>query len=139
MRKQHILFLAIMVIAVGIVGYFCFFLAENTEGVNKKVVELVEKYNKNCPLIIQDGIRLDSVNLPEERTVQYNLTLLNVVKETAEVTVIKTEIEKSLITTAKANPGLKVFSDNDYKLVYSYSDKKEVFLFHVKIFPDQYE
>lgn len=139
MRKQNILFLAIIVIALGVAGYFYFFIAENTEEVNKEVVQLVEKYNKNCPLIIQDGIRLDSVSLHEERTVQYNLTLLNVVKETAEVNVIKTEIEKSLISTAKANTGLQTFRENDYTLVYSYSDKKKVFLFNVKIFPDQYK
>mgnify|MGYP006151131043 CR=1 FL=1 len=91
--------------------------------------ELVGKYNKNCPLTIQEGIRLDSVSLPDERFVQYNLTLLNVAKETAEINVIKEEIEKSLISTAKANPGLQVFRDNDYDLIYHYSDKKKVFLF----------
>ena len=137
MRKQNILFLAIIIIALGIAGYFYFFLAENTEEVNKEVVELVKKYNENCPLIIQDGISLDSVSLHEEKTVQYNLTLLNVVKQTAEINVIKTEIEKSLISTAKSNTGLKTFRENDYTLVYSYSDKKKTFLFNVKIFPDQ--
>ncbi|HJY12209.1 MAG TPA: hypothetical protein VJ304_05435, partial [Flavobacterium sp.] len=96
----------------------------------------------NCPLKIQEGIRLDSVslpNLPEEEAVQYNLTLLNVDKETAEIDVIQAEIEKSLISTAKANPGLQVFRDNDYTLIYSYKDKKKTFLFAVKILPDQYK
>ncbi|MNE60203.1 hypothetical protein D3C80_1553350 [compost metagenome] len=100
---------------------------------------MVEKYNKSCPLNIQEGIRLDSVNLPKERTVQYNLTLMNVVNETAEINVIQEEIKKSLLSTAKANPGLQVFRENDYTLVYSYSDKKKVFLFEVKILPDEYK
>ncbi|HEX8016453.1 MAG TPA: hypothetical protein VF465_14585 [Flavobacterium sp.] len=139
MRKQNILFLAIIVIAMGIAGYFYFFIAENTEEVNIEVTQLVEKYNKNCPLTIQEGIRLDSVSLHEERIVKYNLTLLNVVKETAEIDVIKKEIEKSLISTAKANTGFQVFRDNDYTLAYSYSDKNKAFLFDVKIFPDQYK
>ncbi len=139
MRKQNILFLAIIVVAMGVAGYFYFFITENTKEANKEVTELVVKYNKNCPLIIQEGIRLDSVSLHEERTVQYNLTLLNVAKETAEVNVIKTEIEKSLISTAKANPGLQVFRENEYALVYSYCDKNKVFLFNVKIFPDLYK
>ncbi|MNX82083.1 hypothetical protein D3C86_1137950 [compost metagenome] len=67
------------------------------------------------------------------------MTLLNVEKETAEIDIIKNEIEKSLISTAKANPGLQVFRDNDYALIYSYKDKKNVFLFDVKILPDQYK
>lgn len=139
MRKQNILLLILIGIAVALVVYFQFFLSENANEVNTEVVELVAKYNKNCPLNIQEGIRLDSVSLPEERFVQYNLTLLNVTKETAEINVIKEEIEKSLISTAKANPGLQVFRDNDYTLIYSYSDKKKEFLFTVKILPDQYK
>ncbi|MBO9582617.1 MAG: hypothetical protein J7574_00505 [Flavobacterium sp.] len=139
MRKQNILLLILIGIAVAFVAYFQFYLAKNADKVNTEVVELVAKYNKSCPLNIQEGIRLDSVSLPEDRVVQYNLTLLNVTKETAEVNVIQEEIAKSLISTAKANPGLKVFRDNDYDLIYHYSDNKKAFLFDVRIQPDQYK
>ncbi|OXA82522.1 hypothetical protein SAMN05444397_107162 [Flavobacterium aquidurense] len=141
-RKQNTLLFGVIGIAVALAVYFQFFLSESKGEVKTEVTELVVKYNKNCPLKIQEGIRLDSVslpNLPEEKAVQYNLTLLNVDKESAEIDVIKTEIEKSLISTAKANPGLQVFRDNDYSLIYSYKDKKNVFLFAVKIIPDQYK
>jgi len=141
-RKQNILVVGVIGVAVALAVYFQFFLSESRVEVKVEITELVAKYNKNCPLKIQEGIRLDSVslpNLPEEEVVQYNLTLLNVEKETAEIEVIKTEIEKSLISTAKANPGLQVFRDNDYSLIYSYKDKKNVFLFDVKILPDQYK
>lgn len=140
--KQNILVIGVIGIAVALAVYFQFFLSENAEETTIEVKELVAKYNKNCPLKIQDGIRLDSVSLPnltEEKEVQYNLTLLNVEKETAEIDVIKTEIQKSLISTAKANPGLQIFRYNDYTLIYSYKDKKKAFLFDVKILPDQYK
>ncbi|UPZ16367.1 hypothetical protein [Flavobacterium humidisoli] len=139
MRKSTGLLLILIGIAVALVAYFQFYLGEKEDEVNTEVKELVAKYNKSCPLNIQEGIRLDSVTLPQERTVQYNLTLLKVVKETAEISVIQEEIRKSLLSTAKANPGLQVFRENDYSLVYSYSDKKKVFLFTVKILPDQYK
>ncbi|WP_343695813.1 hypothetical protein [Flavobacterium sp.] len=139
MRKQNILLLGIVIVAVALTVYFQFFLSEKADEENTEITELIEKYNKSCPLKIQEGIRLDSVSLHKERTVQYNLTLLNVQKATAEVDVISKEIEKSLLSTAKANPGLQVFRDNDYTLVYSYSDNKKEFLFTVKILPDQYK
>ena len=139
MRKSTILLLLLIGIAVAFVAYFQFYLAENADEVSTEVVELVAKYNKSCPLNIQEGMRLDSVSLPEERFVQYNLTLLNVIKEIAEVNVIQEELKKSLISTAKANPGLQVFRDNDYTLIYHYSDKKKSFLFDVKILPDEYK
>ncbi|OXB04015.1 hypothetical protein [Flavobacterium pectinovorum] len=141
-RKQNILLLLVIGTALALAVYFQFFLSESADEVKTEITELVTKYNKNCPLTIQQGIRLDSVSLPklsDERAVQYNLTFMNVEKETAEINVIHTEIEKSLLSTAKANPGLQVFRDNDYTLIYSYYDKKKVFLFDVKILPDQYK
>ncbi|PBI92408.1 hypothetical protein BSF41_08900 [Flavobacterium sp. ACN2] len=139
MRKSTGLLLLLIGIAVALVAYFQFYLGVKEDEVNTEVKELVVKYNKSCPLNIQEGIRLDSVTLPQERTVQYNLTLIKVVKETAEISVIQEEIRKSLLSTAKANPGLQVFRENDYTLVYSYSDKKRTFLFDVKILPDEYK
>ncbi|AOC95061.1 hypothetical protein BB050_01938 [Flavobacterium anhuiense] len=139
MRKSTVLLLILIGIAAAFVAYFQFYLGEKEDEVNTEVVELIAKYNKSCPLNIQEGIRLDSVSLHGEKTVQYNLTLLNVTKETAEVNVIQEEIRKSLLSTAKANTGLQVFRENDYTLIYSYSDKKKVFLFDIKIFPDQYK
>jgi len=141
-RKQNIILFIGIGVALALSIFFQFYLSEDADEVKTEITELVAKYNKNCPLTIQEGIRLDSVSLPrlpDESAVQYNLTLLNVEKETAEINVIKTEIEKSLISTAKANPGLQVFRDNDYTLIYNYKDKKNVFLFSVKILPDQYK
>lgn len=138
-RKQNILLLIIIGIALVLVVLFQFYLSKNANEVNSEITQLVGKYNKNCPLTIQEGIRLDSVSLPDQRVVQYNLTLLNVAKETAEINVIKEEIEKSLLSTAKANPGLQVFRDSDYTLIYKYYDKKKIFLFEIKILPDQYK
>ena len=138
-RKQNIILLVVVGIAIALAIYFQFFLSESKNETNTEVKELVTKYNKNCPLTIQEGIRLDSVTLPQESVVQYNLTLLNVEKQTAEIDVIQEEIKKSLVSTAKANKGLQIFRDNDYTLIYSYSDKKKVFLFTVKILPYQYK
>lgn len=138
-RKQNIILIVVIGIAIALAVYFQFYLSKNAHEVNTEVTEIVAKYNKNCPLTIQEGIRLDSVSLPENRVAQYNLTLLNVAKETAEVDVIQDEIEKSLLSTAKANPGLQVFRDSDYTLIYNYYDKKKAFLFEIRILPDQYK
>lgn len=138
-KGQNILLLVIIGIALALAIFFQFYLSENADEVSTEITQLVGKYNKNCPLTIQEGIRLDSVTLPNEKVVQYNLTLMNVEKQTAEIDVIQEEIQKSLISTAKANKGLQVFRDNDYTLIYSYSDKKKVFLFQIKILPDQYK
>ncbi|KAF2509835.1 hypothetical protein [Flavobacterium foetidum] len=138
-KKQNIILFIVIGVAMALAVFFQLYLSENADEVNTEITQLVAKYNKNCPLTIQDGIRLDSVTLVEEKTVKYNLTLLNVEKQKAEVDVIREEIRKSLLSTVKTNTGLKVFRDNDYTLIYSYSDQRKVFLFDVKILPDQYK
>ncbi|WP_343615446.1 hypothetical protein [Flavobacterium sp.] len=137
--KRNIWLFVAIAIALALVTFFQFYLSENTQHERTEITQLVDKYNKNCPLLIQEGIRLDSVNLPEERAVQYNLTLVKVEKETAEIAVIRDEIKKSILSTAKANPGLQVFRENDYTLIYSYYDNKKKFLFKVNVLPDQYQ
>ena len=126
---------AIVALSLTLIFYYSF----KDPVADKEMTELVAKYNENCPLIIQDGIRLESVSLPIEKVVQYNLTLLNVKKETAEIQVIKENIEQSLVSTTKANPGLKVFRDNNYTLIYNYKDIKGDFMFEIKIVPEQYK
>ena len=138
-RKQNIRLLIAIAIALILVVLSQFYFYQGTNALDSEITELVAKYNKNCPLIIQEGIRLDSVSLPDNKAAQYNLTLLHVEKKTADITLIQKEIEKSLVSTVKANPGLQAFRDNDFALFYSYSDQNKVFLFKITIAPDQYK
>ncbi|KLT68124.1 hypothetical protein [Flavobacterium sp. ABG] len=140
-ERQNIRLMITVGIALVLVFVIQFYFYKSTDEVDTEIKELVEKYNTNCPLTIQEGIRLDSVSLPEgnEKIAQYNLTLVNIEKEKTDLDVVHKEIEKSLLSTAKANPGLRVFANNDFTLVYSYKDKKKVFLFKVTILPDQYK
>lgn len=126
---------AIVALSLVLVLYYSF----KEPVTDKEMVELVAKYNQNCPLVIQEGIRLDNVTLPKDKIVQYNLTLLNVEKESAEIETIKKNIEESLLSTVKENPGLQTFRDNDFTLIYNYDDKKENYLFEITITPEQYK
>ncbi|MFH6956547.1 hypothetical protein ACHRV1_04005 [Flavobacterium aquidurense] len=135
-KKSTVLIVsAIVAFSLALILYYSF-----KEPVSdKEMIELVEKYNNNCPLVIQEGIRLDNVTLPKDKVVQYNLTLLNVEKATAEIEVIKQNVEESLLSTVKANPGLKAFRDNNFTLIYNYDDKKADYLFEITITPEQYK
>jgi flagellar basal body-associated protein FliL len=137
--KKSILIVLIISAVIAISVALTFYFSSEKDSENIKIKELVEKYNKNCPLKIQEGIRLDSVTLPREKVVQYNLTLVNVETETAELELIEKEIGKSIANTIKANPGLEVFRENDYTLIYQYSDKNKKFMFDVKAQPEQYK
>ncbi|OXA67068.1 hypothetical protein B0A67_22775 [Flavobacterium aquidurense] len=135
-KKSTVLIVsAIVAFSLALILYYSF----KEPVADKEMIELVEKYNNNCPLVIQEGIRLDNVTLPKDKVVQYNLTLLNVEKATAEIEVIKQNVEESLLSTVKANPGLKAFRDNNFTLIYNYDDKKADYLFEITITPEQYK
>lgn len=137
-KKKRLIVLiisGIIALSASLILYF----SPKDPNLNIEITELVAKYNENCPLLIQPGIRLDSVSLPQKQVVQYNLTLVNVEKQTAEIETIKENIAQSLISTAKSNPGLRTFRKNSFTLIYSYKDKKGIYLFEVTITPDQYK
>jgi flagellar basal body-associated protein FliL len=135
-KKSTVLIVsAIVAFSLALVLYYSFKEPVADQG----MIELVARYNNNCPLTIQEGIRLDNVTLPKDKVVQYNLTLLNIEKATAEVEVIKHNIQESLLSTVKANPGLKAFRDNNFTLIYNYDDKKAEYLFEITITPEQYK
>lgn len=135
-KKSTVLIVsAIVAFSLALILYYSF----KEPVADKEMIELVEKYNNNCPLVIQEGIRLDNVTLPKDKVVQYNLTLLNVERATAEIEVIKQNVEESLLSTVKANPGLKAFRDNNFTLIYNYDDKKADYLFEITITPEQYQ
>lgn len=135
-KKSTVLIVsAIVAFSLALILYYSF----KEPAADKEMIELVAKYNNNCPLVIQEGIRLDNVTLPKDKVVQYNLTLLNVEKANAEIEVIKQNIEESLLSTVKANPGLKAFRDNNFTLIYNYDDKKADYLFEITITPEQYK
>lgn len=135
-KKSTVLIIsAIVAFSLALILYYSF----KEPVADKEMVELVAKYNASCPLTIQAGIRLDNVTLPKDKVVQYNLTLLNVEKETAEIELIKENIKESLLSTVKANPGLKAFREQGFTLIYNYDDKKEDYLFEITITPEQYK
>ncbi|GAA6768220.1 hypothetical protein AAFH68_41730 [Flavobacterium sp. CGRL1] len=49
-RKQNVLLLVVIGIALALAVFFQFFLSEKSDEVKTEVTELVEKYNKSCPL-----------------------------------------------------------------------------------------
>ncbi|OXG07766.1 hypothetical protein BC749_101111 [Flavobacterium araucananum] len=126
---------AVVALSLALILYYSF----KEPVADKEMVGLVAKYNDNCPLTIQEGIRLDNVTLPKDKVVQYNLTLLNVEKQKAEIKTIKQNIEESLLSTVKANSGLKAFRDHNFTLIYNYDDKNEEYLFEITITPEQYQ
>jgi hypothetical protein len=104
------------VILIGAVQYYFI----NEKPVSNELSALVTKYNSSCPVMISDDIRMESVNELPDNTVQYDFTLVRVIKGNIDVAALKKSVEKEILAASKKNPSLEAFRDNDSTVIYHY-------------------
>lgn len=107
--------------------------------VGDEITPLVTNYNDACPIMISDDIRMESVNSLPENTVQYDFTLVRIIKESIDVNALKKSVEKEILSTSKTNPSLEAFRSNSTTVVYVYRDNNQKMLFKVVLTPEQYQ
>ena len=106
--------------------------------VGDEITPLVANYNNACPMMISDDIRMESVNSLPDNTVQYDFTLVRVIKENIDVKALKTSVEKEILSSSKTNPSLEAFRNNNSTVVYVYRDNNQKLLFKVVLTPELY-
>ncbi|HEU4788760.1 MAG TPA: hypothetical protein VFS71_03670 [Flavobacterium sp.] len=138
-RKKKLLIRKIIkiIVVVVLIGVAQYYFVKEKPGGNELTV-LVTKYNAACPMMISDDIRMESVNQLPDNTVQYDFTLVRVLKGSIDVAALKKSIEKEILTTSKTNPSLEAFRDNDSTVIYHYMDSNQENLFIVTLTPEMY-
>jgi hypothetical protein len=131
---RKIIQIAVVVILISVVQYY--FVQDKSDG--KELTALVIKYNTACPIMISDDIRMESVNSLPHNTVQYDFSLIHVEKETVDVSVLKTDIEKQIMATSETNLSLQAFRDNNSTVIYNYKDRDQKDLFKIELTPEMY-
>lgn len=131
---RKIIQIAVVVVLVNVVQYY---YSKNI-GIDKELVALVTKYSAACPIMISNDIRMESVTILSDNTVQYDFTLIHVQKETVDVSALKMAIEKQILDTSKTNSSLQAFRDNNSTVIYSYKDRNEKELFEITLTPEMY-
>jgi hypothetical protein len=139
-RKKKLLIrkivqIAVVVVLVSIAQYYY----SKYKSVGVELTALVENYNKACPMMISNDIRMESVNTLSRNAVQYDFTLVHVQKESIDVEALKKSVEKEIMTTSKTNPSLEAFRDNDSTVIYNYKDSNQKELFKITLTPEMYQ
>jgi hypothetical protein len=124
----------VVVILISVSQYY--FVKEKSVG--KELTALVTKYNTACPIMISNDIRMESVKILSNNTVQYDFTLVHVQKEHTDVTALKKSVENEIVSSSKTNPSLEAFRDNDSTVIYNYKDSDEKELFEIILTPEMY-
>ncbi|WP_281225756.1 hypothetical protein [Flavobacterium aquiphilum] len=125
----------VVVIALASVGQYYY---SKYKSVGSELTALVNNYNKACPMMISNDIRMESVNTLPHNTVQYDFTLVRVQKEKIDLKALKKSVETEILSDSKTNPSLEAFRDNSSTVIYNYKDGSEKELFKITLTPDMY-
>lgn len=113
---------------------------ENT--VDTELKEVAASMNKMTPQLLSDGVRLDSVSAQPNKTLRYNYTLTDDVKENVtpeEIQAFKTEAKEGALKIIKTSAEIKEFRDRNVTMEYIYYDKNGKQTADFKINPAEYK
>lgn len=115
----------------------CFFAAQwlFTDSVSfaKTLEATALEISKNCPLMVDEGTRLDSAEALEGNALQYNYTLVGLEKEDMDIEAMKTYMKPILARNYKSNPEMVLFRKNHTKLTYAYRDSRGIPVFKIDV------
>lgn len=102
------------------------------------LVNTASELNKNLPMVIDSETSLDSITALPNRTMRYNLTLINMASEDYNVEEVIALINEPLRNRIKTIPEAEFFRKNGVSLSYYYFDMNNKYFFEIKIPAGEY-
>ena len=139
MDKKKIIGMIVGAVAF-LIAYFAvqqvFFKAPTFD---KQMMQIASELNKSCPMMVDAETQLDNAVALPENTFQYNYTLVNLERETVEISELENYLQPIILNNIKTNPDLKTFRDNDVIMAYNYKDRNGEHLFKLSFKPENYK
>jgi hypothetical protein len=106
---------------------------------DKSVTDFVKTINKSCPDMIDPETRMDKVLLYGENNLQFNYTLVHMIKDSLPIPTLKKYMEPVIYGKIRNSGTLRQFLNKNLTWIYSYSDKNGDFIFKVTYTPDMFK
>lgn len=106
--------------------------------VDYALIEVSDKFNNQCPIMLDSQICIDSTRALPENVFQYNATLINIEKSQIDTQELKNQVESKIIHITKTNPTFKGFQEYKTTIKYKFNDKIGEFLFTIILTPNIY-
>jgi hypothetical protein len=95
--------------------------------------------NKTCPMMADENTRLDNTEVVDGNKFQYNYSLVNFLKDSIDIEVMRSGFEPAMIDNCRKNPELELFRKNKITFIYSFKDKLGAFVTKIFVRPEQYQ
>ena len=105
---------------------------------DKVMMNAASELNKTCPIMVDQETRLDNAVALPGNILQYNYTLVHMVKDSINLQDMQNYLTPVIINNVKTNPDLKIYRDHKTTMAYYYKDKNGAFVFKITVTPEQY-
>lgn len=107
--------------------------------IENRLTKMASEMNKICPTMIDSETRLDNATALPPKTMQYNYSLINLVSDSLDVSLLRDYLAPIILNKVKTNPDMRFFRDNEVTMAFNYQDRDGHFLMKISITPDQYK
>jgi hypothetical protein len=100
-------------------------IRKSSSNFDEQFFELAKAANEKFPKMIDPEIRCDSVIALPNKTLQYNLTLINYSKNELDIDEFKNQIYPKILNNIKTNPDMRILRKNKVTIIFLYKDKDD--------------
>jgi len=124
-KKKIILGISVFVSVTIVITQF--FLKKD---IGSDLVKMSEELNKNCPVMVDEMTRLDSISVVDSKVVQYNYTVVAVSKDSliTDLEGIKAFLKNNSQNNLDTIKKMEFYRENKIPMKYYYNDKNGKYL-----------
>ena len=130
-NKFHLIFL---------IGFSLLLLQCSGDGrLHRKLVEMADNLNKSVPAQLDDHTIFLGADVTEGNVFQYRYQLVNTAEPQSMLRAVEEQTKNNIREAFRLNPDLKIFTENEVKIDYIYTDSAGNILKIIHITPEDYK
>lgn len=137
MKKALKITASLIVLAVIVIAAQKIFFISHTY--DREVGKFVNGMNKTCPSMVDLETRLDEVVAFGDRNLQFNYTLIHMIKDSLHIARLKDYMQPVILSKIKTSPTLRNLVNKDLTWIYSYKDRNGDFIFKITYTPESFK
>jgi|GEM_PF-776571 len=137
-KKMTLVSLLGIIFGIILVAVVTQYVAKPTLDIDQSLAIVASEINKNCPMYIDQDLRMDNTMAMPNKTLQYNYTIVNYAKEELNLEMLETTLFTGILENIQTNPDMKEMRDAKVTFNYYYKDKNGVYVTKYVVTPDMY-
>jgi hypothetical protein len=114
-----------------------FVQCNTSQKIDNKAIEVVNKFNGKCPMMIDSETRMDGIDV-KNNSIVYKFTLINLKLENVDTSTFNKNLRPGIINSIKENKDLDELKRINSVFEYYYKDLENKFIYSFKINPEDY-